>query len=598
MPFAPGENVGPYRILEQLGQGGMATVYKAYHAALDRYVAIKVLHPAFTQDPNFLSRFQREARVVAKLEHPNIVPVYDFSEHEGQPYLVMKFIQGETLKARLARGPISQEEVLRVVEAIGAALSYAHEKGILHRDIKPSNVILADDGRIYLADFGLARIAQAGESTLSSDMLLGTPQYISPEQALGKPDLDEGTDIYSFGVVLYELVVGKVPYSADTPYSIIHDHIYTPLPLPRRINPEVPEAVERVLLKALAKDRADRYPDVNNLVKAFREAYSAQLIQPPVTVTQPTGTVAAEREPDEAPTQFQTPGETQKAEVPSTEAAATSEPEKKLRWRWWYLLPLGLACLCGLIVLGSASQQDRGHPAAAPPPMVTESGPPTQAVRPTAKDDTQAPPPSLDLSEAMRNLDANPDDPYAYLKVADAYIYQGNLQEAAWYLEKGSEKSHGDPFYYVAAGDIFMKYHRPVQAAQAYLTAIQFLGDTAPDEVVDHFHQSVYQAAALPNYPREVSFDTLAETDLTLAGIAKARHLLYAGDITGAQELLASVQRRKPDMPEVLLLTAEIQIEKGATEEARTQLYNLISSPKPPTWIKVEARRLLQKIQP
>ena len=276
MPFAPGENVGPYRILEQLGQGGMATVYKAYHAALDRYVAIKVLHPAFTQDPNFLSRFQREARVVAKLEHPNIVPVYDFAEHEGQPYLVMKFIQGETLKARLARGPLSQQEVLQVVEAVGSALAYAHQQGILHRDIKPSNVILAEDGRIYLADFGLARIAQAGESTLSTDMLLGTPQYISPEQALGRPDLDEGTDIYSFGVVLYELVVGKVPYSADTPYSIIHDHIYTPLPLPRQINPQVPEAVERVLLKALAKDRAERYPTAAALVEDFRAALADQ----------------------------------------------------------------------------------------------------------------------------------------------------------------------------------------------------------------------------------------------------------------------------------------------------------------------------------
>lgn len=239
MSFQVGETVGRYRIVEQLGQGGMATVLKAYHAELDRYVAIKVLHPAFLEDSSFLARFQREARLVAKLDHPNIVPIYDYAEHEGRPYLVMKFIEGETLKARLTRAPLSSEEVQSIVEAVGAALGYAHKQGILHRDIKPSNVLLTNDGQIYLADFGLARIAQSGESTITSDMIIGTQQYISPEQALGKKNLDEGTDIYSLGVMLYELIVGKVPFSADTPFSIIHDHIYSPLPLPRAVNPAV-----------------------------------------------------------------------------------------------------------------------------------------------------------------------------------------------------------------------------------------------------------------------------------------------------------------------------------------------------------------------
>ncbi len=162
MSFNVGENVGPYRIIEQLGQGGMATVYKAYHAALDRYVAIKALHPAFGEDQNFLARFQREARLVAKLEHPNIVPVYDYSEHEGRPYLVMKFIEGDTLKARLAKGPLAAAEIEKIVEAVGSALAYAHKQGILHRDIKPSNVLVANDGQLYLADFGLARHCPIG----------------------------------------------------------------------------------------------------------------------------------------------------------------------------------------------------------------------------------------------------------------------------------------------------------------------------------------------------------------------------------------------------------------------------------------------------
>jgi serine/threonine-protein kinase len=295
MPFVVGQNVGPYRVMEQLGQGGMATVYEAYHASLDRYVAIKVLHPAFREDPSFTARFTREARVVAKLEHPHIVPIYDYSECEGQPYLVMKFIEGETLKARLARGPLSAEEAVRVVDAVGAALSYAHSKGILHRDIKPSNVLLAPDGGIYLADFGLARIAQSGESTLSSDMLLGTPHYISPEQAQGKKDLDAGTDIYSLGVVMYELAVGRVPFNADTPFSIIHDHIFTPLPMPRQLNPKVPAGVERVLLKALSKNRADRYADVDSEVKAFRDAIHEAVVVP----TQAKGSVTTIKLPAE-----------------------------------------------------------------------------------------------------------------------------------------------------------------------------------------------------------------------------------------------------------------------------------------------------------
>lgn len=287
MTFSSGENVGPYRIVEQLGSGGMATVFKAYHASLDRYVAIKVLHPAFKQDPNFLSRFQREARIVAKLQHPAIVPVYDFNEHAGQPYLVMRFIEGETLKARLSKGDLPLFEVVQVLHPVGEALQYAHGQGVLHRDVKPSNILLTPDGGVFLADFGLARIAQAGESTLSQDALVGTPQYISPEQARGDPDLDACTDIYSLGVVLYELLIGRVPYQADTPYAVIHDHIYAPLPLPRSIKPGFPETLERVLLKALAKERGDRYASAAELMTAFESAAQVIISEAPTQALAP-----------------------------------------------------------------------------------------------------------------------------------------------------------------------------------------------------------------------------------------------------------------------------------------------------------------------
>jgi len=333
MSFNVGENVGPYRVIEQLGQGGMATVYKAYHAALDRYVALKVLHPAFGEDPNFAARFQREARLVAKLDHPNIVPIYDYSEHEKRTFLVMKFIEGETLKARMARGPLASDELAKIIEAVGSALAYAHKMGILHRDIKPSNVLLVPDGSIYLADFGLARIASAGESTLSGDMIMGTPQYISPEQAMGKKDLDEGTDIYSFGVMLYEMVVGQVPFNADTPFSIIHDHIYTSLPIPHTINPGVPEPVERVLLKALSKERADRYASVTEMADAFKQAWlSAGVPMKGTTITMPPQVAPVSAKP-----------------APAAEMVAPAEPKaKKKRPRWMVIAGAILLFLCCL----------------------------------------------------------------------------------------------------------------------------------------------------------------------------------------------------------------------------------------------------------
>lgn len=272
MPFAIGEQVGPYRIVEQLGHGGMATVYRAYHAQLDRQVAIKMLHAVFKSDPTFSARFQREAQIVARLEHPHIVPVYDYNEYKDEPYLVMKFVEGETLKAHMERAGLPIAEIVRIIGAVASALDYAHGRDILHRDIKPSNVLIENGGAVYLADFGLARIASAGESTLSQDTMLGTPQYISPEQAQGIRDLTAATDIYSLGVVLYELVVGRVPFTADTPFAIVHNHIYAPLPMPSQVNPNVPKSVEMVLLKALAKDPADRYPSAGAMVEAFSAA--------------------------------------------------------------------------------------------------------------------------------------------------------------------------------------------------------------------------------------------------------------------------------------------------------------------------------------
>ncbi|MBC8171578.1 MAG: protein kinase, partial [Anaerolineae bacterium] len=272
MALQAGDQIGQYQIQEQPAVGGMATVYRAYHPKLDRYVAIKMMHPQLLADESFHARFEREARVVAKLDHTNIVPVYDYSEFERQPYLVMKYIEGQTLKGVLRKGAIPLAEIRRVMHALAGALDYAHKQGILHRDLKPSNIIIAEDGTPYITDFGLARIAQAGESTMSADMMLGTPQYISPEQARGDKNIDFHTDLYSLGIILYELIVGRVPFSADTAYATVHEQIYEPPPRPSDINSEITPQVEAVLLKAIAKEPTERYASAKALIQALEDA--------------------------------------------------------------------------------------------------------------------------------------------------------------------------------------------------------------------------------------------------------------------------------------------------------------------------------------
>jgi serine/threonine protein kinase/Flp pilus assembly protein TadD len=269
-----GQTLGKYQILERLGRGGMATVYRAYQPGMDRIVAVKVMHPQYTDDPSFIERFKREARSVGALRHPNIVQVIDFDVQDDEYYMVMEYIETETLKSRLQKhGALPIREALVIARKLADALAYAHAHGMLHRDVKPANVLMSKTGEPILTDFGIAKLMNASGLT-ASGAAVGTPAYMSPEAGRSEP-VDERTDVYSLGVMLYEMLSGQLPFDADTPYAVILKHINEPPPpLGQRV-PHLPESVERVVIKALAKDKAQRYQSAAEMRDALLKAEQA-----------------------------------------------------------------------------------------------------------------------------------------------------------------------------------------------------------------------------------------------------------------------------------------------------------------------------------
>jgi len=268
----PGQMLGVYRIINKIGQGGMATVYKAYQPSMDRNVAIKVLPGQLAESPEFAARFQQEARFIARLEHPHILPVFDYGEDSGITYFVMRYLDAGSLKDRMSAGPLSLTEIDRIFTQLADALGYAHGRGIIHRDLKPANALIDSDGNLFLTDFGIAKLLESASPRLTqTDAIMGTPAYISPEQAQAQP-VNQRSDIYSLGIILYELVTGRVPYVADTPLAVILKHLSDPLPLPSVIKPDISDAIEQVILKALAKNPADRFGTTGEFVTAWKRA--------------------------------------------------------------------------------------------------------------------------------------------------------------------------------------------------------------------------------------------------------------------------------------------------------------------------------------
>jgi serine/threonine protein kinase len=593
MAFEIAELVGSYKIVDQLGRGGMATVYKAYHKALDRHVAIKVIHKAFLEDSNFLSRFQREAKVVASLDHPNIIPVYDFSEHKDQPYLVMKLVDGMTLKERMDKEPLSYDEILKIVDSVGAAIDYAHNKRILHRDIKPSNVIIASDGKIYLTDFGLARIAQSGDSSLTGDRMIGTPHYMSPEQAMSSTDLDGRTDIYSFGVMLYEMIVGRVPFTADTPFTVIHDHIYTPVEPPREINPQIPVEVEEILMKALAKKPADRYPTIGEMILALRGALDekepAYFAAPPILSPQEVDSAAVSPSKAETPPALEDENglevppwaqgesgrvleETLEVGSPAKDAVEVKpvdeQETKKIKRAWWVIGGILAGVVLVLFLIFGFNQVRKIYAN-----QQTKQGE-TQTV------ESLAGKPTVNIQSTPEYLEA-----WMLLDSGLESWNSGAVEGAEQQLEQIPEVVGKDAKFYENAIILLGEREEWLFAAMLITTPGAQLPEGLNQELIDIIHYTVFMAAK-----DERAGDLFAQnTGDPLFSVAKIRYRLYFGDQDAAKTDLEAITHNEAiveNFPEVYLLEVEIHLHFGERLRAREKVREILQNRmKFPRWI-------------
>ena len=381
----PGQMLGPYQIIEQIGEGGMASVYKAYQPSMDRNVAIKILPSQLAESAEFTQRFQQEARIIAKLEHPHILPVFDYGESNGITYLAMRYLDAGTLGEKMQKErPLPLDEIDRLFTQLADALSYAHSYGIIHRDLKPSNALIDSQGNLFLTDFGIAKMLESASPRLTqTDAIMGTPAYISPEQAKAV-QVNQRSDIYSLGIILYEMVTGRVPFVAETPLAVILKHVSDPLPPPSTLKPDIPEAIEKVILKALAKEPNDRFATVNEFLSAWKRALDDIKATPRSSSNE---TVSAQAAPATVYTQ-----------PPHGTTGTVTKTEPKSRgWIGW-----AAGCLIGLCLLGAIgggglylinsgmfadtppTQAPAPTQTQAPPPTLTQAPPPTEAPQPTA----------------------------------------------------------------------------------------------------------------------------------------------------------------------------------------------------------------------
>ena len=284
-----GTKLAQYEIIEELGQGGMATVYRAYQPRMDRFVAVKVIRQSIVEESTVRERFQREARVIARLEHPHLLPVHDFDGAHKPPYIVMRYLEGGTLKKALASRRLPFDEITYLLRQVGSALDYAHRQGVIHRDIKPSNIMIDKEGNAFVMDFGIARMTgrdSADGGLTGTGTIIGTPDYMAPEQGFGSAEVDLRADIYSQGVMLFEMTTGQLPFRGKTPMETMLHHLSNPVPSAHRINPELPEELDKVISMAMAKEPADRYPSVVEFTADVVGVMGVEVTSTPITLQQ------------------------------------------------------------------------------------------------------------------------------------------------------------------------------------------------------------------------------------------------------------------------------------------------------------------------
>lgn len=432
---------GRYKIEELIGQGGMSSVYKGIDPNLKRVVAIKLIHPHLTGDDEFVRRFEVEASAVAQLRHPNIIQVFDFNSDGDTYYMVLEFVPGETLQARLKRlsqtnRRLSLEEIVEIGSSVSGAAHFAHQRGLIHRDIKPANVMLNVQGEAILMDFGITKIVGATQHT-ATGAVIGTALYMSPEQIRGEQP-DHRVDVYSLGVMLFEMTAGRVPYESDSAMTIMMMHLNDPIPNLNELRADTPPELRRIIEKALAKDQQDRYQTADELSTALQNVLHAPQAAPPIPVPEDVTTLESALEPeatvvDPVPTPppqagagSQPPGGSKPGVIPPTPM-----PAKRGSLPIPRNVMIGGGAVIGLLFviflvsqLFGGSRNGETEPTAEPSDVAVVILEDT----PTAEEPSKTPPPptetSLPTKTPLPSATPTPDDLYANIK---EITLQGNI---------------------------------------------------------------------------------------------------------------------------------------------------------------------------
>jgi len=461
--------ISRYEIKSELGRGGMATVYHAYDPNFERDVAIKVLPQAMLHDPQFRVRFEREAKMIALLEHPAIVPVYDFGEQDGQPYIVMRYMAGRSLADQLKQGPMSMTDTARIISRLAPALDAAHAKGIIHRDLKPGNVLFDQYGNSFLSDFGIARLTQQGAATLTGTAIVGTPAYMSPEQVRGDKEIDGRSDIYALGILVYQMLTGKQPYRGNTLAKVMMMHVLDPIPNVLEERDDLPPGVNRVMDKALAKDPDERYSTSVELAETLESVVDGRTREfAPIPVSDDQTIVSGKTVAPQPATRI-TAGESAGTLVGSPETITGTAPELETKQRNWLMVALPLVAVVGIVVVGLlafSGYQGSGPlamlapntatptPTLSPTPVPATATPtlaPTEDI-PIAVPDTATPAPTETLLPLPTDTPTSTPEPsipriggadkVAYLNGGDIWLANLDGSDLQQLTEDGAQKSN------------------------------------------------------------------------------------------------------------------------------------------------------------